>query len=121
MGAASANDVRGVGATLGYDSGGIKLTGNLASGKTDAATRNNQSAFAVTAATGGLVVGLISGRTEAVVGEDKVSTVYASYSMPLFDIKGASITPALSSSTGKTAAGVETSENSLRIRWNYAF
>jgi hypothetical protein len=41
--------------------------------------------------------------------------------MPLFDIKGASITPALSSSTGKTGAGVETKENSFRVRLNYAF
>ncbi len=121
VGGASANDVRGVGATVSYNFGGFKLTGNLASGKTDAATRNNQSAIALTAATGGLVVGVISGKTEAAVGEDKVQTVYASYNMPLFDIKGASITPALSSSTGKTAAGVETSENSLRIRLNYAF
>lgn len=116
------NDVRGVGATVGYDFGGFKLTGNVASGKTDAATNNNQSAFAVTAAMGGLVVGVIAGKTEAAAGgDDKVQTVYASYNMPLFDIKGASITPGLSSSTLKTAAGVETSENSLRIRLNYAF
>ncbi|MDO8248652.1 MAG: carbohydrate porin [Rhodoferax sp.] len=121
VGGAAANDVRGVGATVGYDFGGFKLTGNLASGKTDAATRNNQSAFALTAAVGGLVVGVISGKTEAAVGDDKVQTVYASYNLPLFDIKGASITPALSSSTGKTAAGVETTENSLRVRLNYAF
>lgn len=121
VGTAAANDVRGVGATVGYDFGGFKLTGNLASGKRDAATRNNQSAFAVTAAVGSLVVGVISAKTEAAVGDDKVQTVYASYNIPLFDIKGASITPGLSSSTGKTAAGVETSENSFRIRLNYAF
>ena len=122
VGGAAANDVRGVGATVGYDFGGFKLTGNVASGKRDAATNNNQSAFAVTAAMGSLVVGVISAKTEAAAGgDDKVQTVYASYSMPLFDIKGASITPGLSSSTLKTAAGVETSENSFRIRLNYAF
>jgi hypothetical protein len=75
----------------------------------------------LTLAAAGLSVGVISAANEAAVGEDKVSTVYASYSMPLFDIKGASVTPAISSSTGKTGAGVETSENSLRVRLNYAF
>jgi hypothetical protein len=122
VGGAPANDVRGVGATVGYDFGGFKLTGNLASGKQDRATNNNQSAFAVTAGVGSLVVGLISAKNEAAAGgDDKVQTVYASYNIPLFDIKGASITPGLSSSTLKTAAGVETSENSFRIRLNYAF
>ncbi len=119
----------GVGVTAGYDFGGFKLTGNYASGEsnyldaesTATSARNGQSAFAVTAAMGGLVVGAIAGKTEAAVGDDKVRTLYASYSMPLFDIKGASITPALSSSTGKTGAGVETKENSFRVRLNYAF
>lgn len=117
----SGNKFSGVGATVGYDFGGFKLTANVASGERDATTRDGQSAFAVTAAMGGLVVGAISGKTEAAVGDDKVRTLYASYSMPLFDIKGASITPALSSSTGKTGAGVETKENSFRLRLNYAF
>jgi hypothetical protein len=40
----------------------------------------------------------------------------------LFDIKGASITPALSSSTAKLSlTGAETKENALRVRLNYAF
>lgn len=121
VGAAAANKFSGVGATVGYDFGGFKLTANVASGERDATTRDGQSAFAVTAAMGPLVVGAISGKTEAAVGDDKVRTLYASYSMPLFDIKGASITPALSSSTGKTGAGVETKENSFRVRLNYAF
>jgi hypothetical protein len=117
----SGNDVSGAGATVSYNLGMAKLTGNLAKGKSDAATRNAQSAFALTVAAGGLSVGVVSATNEATVGEDKVSTVYASYSMPLFDIKGASVTPAISSSTGKTGAGVETTENSLRVRLNYAF
>lgn len=122
VGGASANDVRGVGATVGYDFGGFKLTGNIASGKTDAATRNTQSAVGVTAAAGGLVVGLIAAKTEQAVGESKVQTAYASYSMPLFDIKGATWTPALSTSTAKNSAtGSDVKENSLRIRFNYAF
>ena len=116
----SGRDVSGAGATVSYNLGSAKLTGNLAKGKSDAATRNAQSAFALTVAAGGLSVGVISATNEKVVGEEKVATVYASYSMPLFDIKGASVTPAISSSTAKTGA-VETSENSLRVRLNYAF
>lgn len=119
----SGRDISGAGATASYNLGAAKLTGNLAMNKRDAATRNAQSAFALTVAAGGLSVGVISATNEADVGEDKVSTVYASYSMPLFDIKGASVTPAISSSTGKTGgpSGKETSENSLRVRLNYAF
>ena len=123
VGGASANDVRGVGATVGYDFGGFKVTGNIASGKTDAATHNNMNSVGVTFATGGLVVGLISAKTEEAAGGDlKVQTAYASYSMPLFDIKGATWTPALSSSTAKNSTtGTDVKENSFRIRLNYAF
>lgn len=122
VGAAAANKFSGVGATVGYNFGGFKLTANVASGERDATTRDGQSAFAVTAAMGGLVVGAIAGKTEAAVGDDKVRTLYASYNMPLFDIKGATITPALSSSKGTLAnGGGESKENSFRVRLNYAF
>lgn len=119
------HDVRGVGATLGYDFGSFKLTGNYASGKTDSAdANNNQRGFAVTAAIGGLVLGSISGKTEQPnnAGNEKVQTFYASYAMPLFDIKGATITPALSTSTSKLDGRADDlKENSLRLRLNYAF
>ncbi len=121
VGGAAANDVRGVGVSVGYDFGGFKLVGNVASGKQDKATREGQTAFGLIAAVGPLAVGFISAKNEAAVGDDKVQTIYASYAIPLFDIKGATITPAISASTLKTAAGVETSENSIRVRLNYAF
>jgi hypothetical protein len=60
---------------VGYDFGGFKLTGNVASGERDAGARDGQRAFAVTAAMGPLVVGAISGKTEAAVGDDKVRTL----------------------------------------------
>jgi hypothetical protein len=57
-----------------------------------------------------------------VILRSAVHVFYTSYSMPLFDIKGTTITPALSSSTAKLSlTGVETKENSLRVRLNYAF
>ena len=116
------NDIRGVGATLGYDFGSFKLTGNYASGKTDSSNSdNNQRGVAVTAAIGGLVLGSISGKTEQTGGDQKVQTFYASYAIPLFDIKGATITPALSSSTAKVSGLADVKENSFRLRLNYAF
>lgn len=119
---AAANDVRGVGATVGYDFGGFKLAGNVASGKSNAATRNSQNAVGLTVNAAGLSVGLIAANTEQPVGELKVQTAYVAYNMPLFDIKGASWTPAFSTSTAKNSStGTDVQENSFRIRLNYAF
>lgn len=116
------NSLSGAGATVGYDFGGFKLSGNLASGKSDAATRNRQSAVGLTVNAAGLSVGLISASTEQPVGELKVQTAYVAYKMPLFDIKGASWTPALSTSTAKNSStGSNVQENSFRIRLNYVF
>ena len=119
----SGNKFTGVGVTAGYDFGGFKLTGNYANGETDTtSSRNEQSSLGLIAAMGGLVVGVISAKTDVITGgENKVSTVYASYSMPLFDIKGATITPALSFSTLKPVTGAETEKNGFRVRLNYAF
>ena len=121
---ASGRSVNGFGGTVSYNAGSVTVTGNMASGNTDADSHNKQTAFGVTAAMGGLSVGGIFGKTEqgAAVGEEKVQTFYAAYSMPLFDIKGASITPALSISSAKnSASGLDKQENSLRVRLNYAF
>jgi hypothetical protein len=118
------NNLNGVGATVGYNFGTVKVTANVASGKTNSALANNsKSAFAVTVATGGLALGLIAGTTDNVAGgQDKVQTGYVAYSMPLFDIKGASITPAISTSTAKNSAlNTDVQENSFRVRLNYAF
>jgi hypothetical protein len=99
----SGNSVSGAGATVSYDFGGFKLVGNVANGKSDAATRNSQSAFGLSAAAGGLELGVAVGNTEAPVGELKVQTAYVSYGMPLLDIKGASWTSALSASSAKNS------------------
>lgn len=122
-GTGTTNDVAGVGATVGYNFGGFTLTGNIASGKADRASRNNMSSVGLTAAVGSLVVGVIAANNEnatAGVSDDTVQTVYASYAMPLFGIKGATVTPGLSLSTGKVA-GVSNDDVGLRVRFNYAF
>lgn len=118
----SGNKLNGAGATVSYDFGGFKLTGNLASGKSDAATRNSQNAAGLTVNTGGLSVGVIAATTEEAVGKSKVQTAYVAYAMPLFDIKGATWTPAVSTSTAKNSTtGSSVQETSFRVRLNYAF
>jgi hypothetical protein len=119
---ASGNRVSGYGITGSYDFGGFKLTANLAHGKQDSATTLNQSAVGLSATVGSLGLGFASGTNDIAGGDTKVQTVYASYNIPLFDVKGASITPAFSSSTVKNSVtGISTDEAAFRVRLNYAF
>jgi hypothetical protein len=73
----------------------------------------NASSTGVNLVAGAAGVGYVQDKT----GTAKQNTYYAAYSFPLFDIKGATITPAISHST---SAGVE-SLNAFRVRLNYAF
>jgi hypothetical protein len=50
-------------------------------------------------------------------GANKATTYYAAYSFPLLGVKGATITPALSTSK---ATGVD-NLNAFKVRLNYAF
>lgn len=119
---ASGNKVNGAGASVTYDFGGFKLTGNASSGKSDALVRNKTTGLGLIATVDGLNVGLLAGNNDAPVGKEKVQTLYASYKLPLFDIKGASVTPALSTSTAKNSTlGTSKAETSFRLRFNYAF
>lgn len=47
----------------------------------------------------------------------KVNTVYAAYTVPLMGVKGATLTPAISHSTGTGVSGL----TAVRLRVNYAF
>jgi len=58
-------------------------------------------------------VGYVQDKT----GATKVDTVYAAYSFPLLGVKGASITPAISMSSGDNLED----KTALRVRLNYAF
>jgi hypothetical protein len=117
----------GFGATAGYDFGGFKITGNLASGKTKLAgvTTKKGTSFGVTGQAGPAVLGLIAGSNDfGGSTKEKVTTFYASYSLPLFDIKGATVTPALSASKAKDVGGVagtSLKDTSVRVRFNYTF
>jgi hypothetical protein len=80
------------------------------------AKKEDDKAFGVNATFGALGLGLISGKGAA--DATKATTFYAAYSMPLFGVKGASVTPALSVSKG--GAGQDT-RTAARVRINYAF
>lgn len=58
-------------------------------------------------------VGMVQDKT----GANKATTYYAAYSFPLLGVKGATITPALSTSK---ATGVD-NLNAFKVRLNYAF
>jgi hypothetical protein len=114
----SGNKVNGAAGSVGYDMGGFKLTGNFASGKINAAANNKASAFGLIGSFGPANLGFVSAKTGngAAAGDTKTTTVYGSYTMPLFDVKGASITPAFSTSKAGTVK-----DNSIRVRLNYTF
>lgn len=116
----------GLGATVGYDLGGFKITGNFAGNKVKAAnTTLKYNSFGITGAAGPAVIGLIAASNDYKTGsKEKVTTFYASYSLPLFDIKGATVTPALSVSKAKDVlgeAGKSLKDTSARLRFNYTF
>ncbi len=122
IGAAPANKVQGWGLTATYDAGSFKLTGNYSNGKQDAAANNNKSAYALSVGVGAFGAGYVAATNDQAGGDVKVNTAYAAYSIPLFGLKGASVTPAISSSTAKdSVTGASTSENAVRVRLNYAF
>ena len=69
--------------------------------------------FGANATFGAAGVGLIQDKNASA----KQTTFYAAYSFPLFGIKGATVTPAISRSTGTGKDGV----TAVRVRLNYAF
>ncbi len=118
----TAEKVKGWGVTTGYDAGAFKIVGNYALGQTKAASDNRQSALGLSVTVGSLAVGLVNAVTDKKGGDDTVQTVYASYSMPLLGVKGASVTPALSRSTTKDSiTGNSLDVNAVRVRLNYGF
>ncbi len=76
-------------------------------------SKANAQSFGANATFGAAGVGLIQDKD----GSDKQTTFYAAYSFPLFGIKGATVTPAISRSTGTGVDGV----TAVRVRLNYAF
>jgi hypothetical protein len=117
---AGLESVKTVGSAAGADTGfGLSVGYALAADSNlnvNFAKKEDDKAFGVNATFGALGVGLISGK--GATDATKATTFYAAYSMPLFGVKGASVTPALSVSKG--GAGQDT-RTAARVRINYAF
>lgn len=103
----------GMGLSAAYKAGDFTFIGNFAAAK-DAMGAKQNTVGLVASADSGLTVGVIAGKT----GDIKTKIGYLAYSMPLFDIKGASWTPALS--VAKTD-GAEENDTGVKVRFNYAF
>jgi len=73
----------------------------------------NSTSVGLNAVFGDAGVGMVQDKT----GANKATTYYAAYSFPLLGVKGATITPALSTSK---ATGVD-NLNAFKVRLNYAF
>jgi Porin-like glycoporin RafY len=110
----------GFGLTAGYKFGGLKLTGNLGNGKVDNVGKGQSFALTLDS-DAGFTVGMVADKgTPQGAGASKSTAFYAAYTMPLFDVKGASVT--FAASTAK-AGGTNTSANAngLKVRLNYGF
>lgn len=121
---ASTNKVDSAGLSVAYDFGGFKVKGVLSRGKQDGVTNTSQTGMGLSVSMGALGLGVASGTNDIVnaTGDTKVQTVYASYNIPLFDVKGASVTPAISQSTEKNSVtSTSVDVTAVRVRLNYAF
>lgn len=124
----SAGTNSGYGFTGSYNLGGITLSGNIASAKLKSSCPlscdQKSTTYGLFVNTDmGLAAGYIASKDTAPsisLGDWKTNTVYAAYTMPLFDLKGASMTTAVASSK---AAGTNTTPtiNGVKVRFNYAF
>ena len=108
----------GFGGTVGYTFGDYTVNANLASIKDDIGLK--ASSFGLVLSSSGLGGGLVFGNHDTTTGKAKVSTGYVTYAIQFFDIKGATITPALAYSKA-SGANFAPDEKAARVRINYAF
>jgi hypothetical protein len=108
----------GYGVTGDYNFGPVTLTANYAQVKNLANIKANT--FGLMASAGNLTLASVFGKGSAANADDKVTTFWAAYAIPFFDVKGAKITPAISHSK---AGGSNTAANAtgFALRVNYEF
>ncbi len=118
----SGNNVDGAGFTANYSANGMAANLNFAQGKQDAVANNKMTSMAINGQIGAFALGFVSAKNDQLGGDVQVQTVHASYSIPLFGVAGASITPAMSHSTVKdSVAGTSKDVDALRVRVHYDF
>jgi hypothetical protein len=123
------NKFSGFGATVGGAFEGVGFNVNLANGKEKAAGGDIKStSFGANATFGPAGVGFVMDNTKAGGLKDKDTTIYAAYSLPLFNT-GATLTPAISHQTGTDnipnglvpGVGKKAGATGVRVRLNYGF
>lgn len=108
----------GFGLTGAYDFGGFSLRANLDSGKN--AANDKMTGYGLIAQAGPATFGFLGGRNKTT--DVTISTFYAAYAIAFFDVKGATITPAVSFSKASGAGSTGIADSSgARVRINYAF
>lgn len=122
----SSRNLDGFGASLGYSAGMLGLKLNLAQGKQDRDSDNKLSTFGINVLYGQFAAGIVSAKNDQqvgkVVGDNQIQTIHASYNIPIFGVKGASITPAISHSSNKNSITGTTSDvDAIRVRVHYDF
>lgn len=116
----------GYGLTGSYDLGGITLSANYASATLDWVDGRDSTTYGLFVNTAmGIAAGWIEsedsgGTNSAALGNFKTRTLYAAYTMPLFDLKGASMTTGIATSQGSGSNNADTI-NGIKVRFNYAF
>lgn len=110
---AAAQKFDGFGATVNFALAGGSVNLNASSGK-NKATNVKSSSFGANGTFGAAGIGFIQDKT----GTAKDTTIYAAYSLPLFNT-GATVTPAISSSSSNVT-GVQ-NKSGVAVRVNYNF
>jgi hypothetical protein len=128
----NANTETGFGALVSYAFDAVTLNGSVALAKdstgTAAVSANKLQTLGISAsAKMGLAGGVYFAKNETGNGapgaeDGKVTTVYASYTQPLFDFKGATWSLGVNSSTvGGAYKLTNSDEKGMRLRFNYTF
>jgi len=113
-------DRSGFGVTAGFAMGDATVNLNAAHSEDEVADKEVMS-YGANIVYGGFGAGFIQSETELAAGADpEVTTLYASYKMPLLDIENAFVTVAASVSDAENA-GADDEKTALRLRLNYTF
>ncbi len=115
LGAESVRVVGGSGSTNGFGASLGYALGANASMNLNFAKMKDDKSVGLNATFGDAGLGVISDKG---AGGSKNTSVYAAYTFPLFGVKGASITPAISYAKGGTGTKNQTG---ARVRVNYSF
>lgn len=109
------------GGTAKFDlGGGMAVRANASSGKVKSVVEVKNTTVLLGFDVAGLNLSVESGKTTAGGADTKTKGLFAAYTLPLFDIKGATIAPAVGSYSTDTA-GTKVSQTRVGFRVHYDF